>query len=592
MHWRAAMYRSPRSALPIWTSVCLDHTPLLCLIGAVLAFSTGLVVWTFAADLAFAVKLCAAGMTCATSLILLTVIFWEAGEWWQENKKNQPTPTASDAIAGMPAPHYPWQPWKNTKRAAGDARSQLSDVIASGRAFLGKKWRQFVSLTVRRPTNSDDPPTLSLPSTNPLRRNAAHLALSRQTTKRVSVVEQGSASRKSSVSNLGQELELPDRETLAPFSPVTARSGILSFNKRKGPPSPLDRRALQDSEPLEPQSPGTALSTRFALDNRRDPPPPLNRKTSPVMERFRRVGRSLIENDALRVSMRGNRPENSRPRREELRSLCPVQMFPIYHRTGRDIQFSPDGTRLAISLLDGNLAIWEVGKYDEEAQLLRAPLGRFTWSPDGSYIVIIMDNGLSIWNKDSSWTAGEIHRPIGVVAWLQEPSTFLAVIDQVPHIFDTGGKVRERLNHLPFHVHDLASMPSQLTKTYGFFLVLGTLIDDDPEWTSGSIFTKTLAKRPKDALAERRLMVIDADSDACFAEASILADARHICVSQEGSFALVSYANGDCPELWQLQDSQGEIQLELCRGYAPPSASSPDREVGGQHSVSGKARFW
>lgn len=162
------MYRSPRSALPIWASVCLDHTPLLCLVGAVLAFSAGLVVWTFAADLALAVKICAAAMTCATSLILFTVIIWEAGEWWQESKKGQPPPIDSEPIAGMPALHYPWQPWKSTKRAADNARIRLSDVIASAGISLGQKWRQFVCLIIGR--SSSDPPTFSLPRSNPNRK--------------------------------------------------------------------------------------------------------------------------------------------------------------------------------------------------------------------------------------------------------------------------------------------------------------------------------------------------------------------------------------------------------------------------------------
>lgn len=348
---------------------------------------------------------------------------------------------------------------------------------------------------------------------------------------------------------------------------------------------------VQDPEAVASSVPGTATSGHFALNKRRDAAPPLNRKVSPALAKFKRTGRNLIENSALRTSIQAKRPENSRPRRDELRSLNPVQTLPIYHPPGRDIHFSPDGTRLAISVLDGNLAIWDVGKYDEEAQMLFSPGGRFAWSPDSSYIVIIMDNGLSIWNKDSGWKAGEINRPIGAVAWLQKPSTFLAIIDHIPHVFDTEGKVRKRLYRLPLHVHDLASMPNQQRTYYGFVLVLGTLVDDAPEWPSGLIFTKTLAKKPKDAIPERRLMVIDADTNACFAEASILADARHICVSREGSFALVSYDNGDCPELWQLQDRHGIIQLELCRGYAPLSLSSSDREGSVQHTISGKARF-
>lgn len=83
--------------------------------------------------------------------------------------------------------------------------------------------------------------------------------------------------------------------------------------------------------------------------------------------------------------------------------------------------------------------------------------------------------------------------------------------------------------------------------------------------------------------------VIDVDGTVPSTEAVLLADARHICVSREGSFALVSYGNGDFPQLWQIQDRIGTIQLELCREYAPPRSSSSSHEL---PKISGKARFW
>ncbi|KAG8925021.1 hypothetical protein FRC01_010780 [Tulasnella sp. 417] len=87
IHWRANMYRSPWNTLPLLASICLDHTPLVCLVLAVLAFSAGLVAWTVAADLAPAVRVCAESMTGATFLVLFTAILWEAREWTKERRK-------------------------------------------------------------------------------------------------------------------------------------------------------------------------------------------------------------------------------------------------------------------------------------------------------------------------------------------------------------------------------------------------------------------------------------------------------------------------------------------------------------------------
>lgn len=87
-----------------------------------MAFSAGLVIWTFAAELAVAVKICAATMTSATSLILFTVIIWEVGEWWV-----QPTSIEVERISG----HL-----ESTKRAAEDAQTRISAGIGSGKIAL------------------------------------------------------------------------------------------------------------------------------------------------------------------------------------------------------------------------------------------------------------------------------------------------------------------------------------------------------------------------------------------------------------------------------------------------------------------------
>lgn len=78
------------------------------------------------------------------------------------------------------------------------------------------------------------------------------------------------------------------------------------------------------------------------------------------------------------------------------------------------------------------------------------------------------------------------------------------------------------------------------------------------------------------------------------AVAPILAKARHLCVSSNGQFALVSYRDGDPPELWRLRSQSGRPQL-VFRGrffapQAPEKSSTSEGPTG--HTVSGKARFW
>lgn len=110
------------SLQPVLMSVCLDHTPLLCLVAAVLAFSTGLVIWTIAADLALAVKICAGVFTGSTFIVLLAVIAWDIREWWEENstKKSEKAPVEAERAPGLQELHDRWQKWKNDKAAAAE----------------------------------------------------------------------------------------------------------------------------------------------------------------------------------------------------------------------------------------------------------------------------------------------------------------------------------------------------------------------------------------------------------------------------------------------------------------------------------------
>ncbi|KAG9042982.1 hypothetical protein FS837_010171 [Tulasnella sp. UAMH 9824] len=123
IHWRATMYRSPWHTLPLWASICLDHTPLVCLVGAVLTFSAGLVTWTVAADLDLAVKICAGAMTCGTFLVLFAAILWEAREWWKESstEAEQPSHEPETPLRALPTP--------NTGLLPGGAPNNVSGLV-------------------------------------------------------------------------------------------------------------------------------------------------------------------------------------------------------------------------------------------------------------------------------------------------------------------------------------------------------------------------------------------------------------------------------------------------------------------------------
>ncbi|KAF9506422.1 hypothetical protein BS47DRAFT_1428124 [Hydnum rufescens UP504] len=80
-HWRSAIYRSPRSCVPWWVSIWITRTPLLFLVSSVIAFSAGLVCFTYATFysspfIPIIITVC----TSISSFALFAVGLWFAGE--------------------------------------------------------------------------------------------------------------------------------------------------------------------------------------------------------------------------------------------------------------------------------------------------------------------------------------------------------------------------------------------------------------------------------------------------------------------------------------------------------------------------------
>ncbi|KAG8916326.1 hypothetical protein FRC02_004044, partial [Tulasnella sp. 418] len=84
--WRAAMYRSPTTSLPWLVSLWLTRTPFIFLILSVLSFSTGLIIWVFSSQQAYAVTLFTA-VIASLSLFAFPIafLFWIAFERWAFN---------------------------------------------------------------------------------------------------------------------------------------------------------------------------------------------------------------------------------------------------------------------------------------------------------------------------------------------------------------------------------------------------------------------------------------------------------------------------------------------------------------------------
>lgn len=316
-------------------AICLDYVPLGCLVGAVLAFSAGLVVWTIAAELKLAVRIPTAVITCATLLVLFIIIIWEAMEWWRDKKAEQaPADVQPLARIRMHAIRYTRQldvGEESTTGEEGDQSSKEAPTMARG---LWGVWRV-------------------------VRRVAGPRGTADGFNQQIHGFGRASAGR-----TIRFAIQLSQDERLC--------TGDLS-------------EALGGDEGIQDEG-ATVL-------------PDERPRAVTVVQRLRGAVECLRTDEYrhIRAFILAQNPKLPHPH-HKLQRIQPVHRLQGFHPPGHDIHFSPDGKYLAASQLHGNVAIWPVGKFDGEAELvLPNSAGRFAWSPNSSCLIIIEKKGLSIW---------------------------------------------------------------------------------------------------------------------------------------------------------------------------------------------------
>ncbi|KIO25402.1 hypothetical protein M407DRAFT_8444 [Tulasnella calospora MUT 4182] len=480
MHWRAAMYRSPRSVLPFWVSMCFDYVPLGCLVGAVLAFSVGLVVWTIAAELGLAVKISAATITGATFLVLFIIIGWEAMEWLR-NKQDR---ADVEPLARIHALLYTRQPGAGDNNTTEEEGNHPREKISAVKRGLLDALRGICHTERLDPTDA-------------------------------SAQQKRVFGRVPAGRRIRFAIQLSQHDMLC--------TGDLS-------------EALGGDDGIQDEGVTAPPGERAAIAG----------------QRFRRAVECLMTEDYrhFRAFILAQNPKSP----HNLRTIQPVHQLWGFHPPGHDIHFSPDEKYLAVSQLNGIVRIWAVDKFGGEAEMaLPNSGGRFAWSPDSSRVLIIEKTGLSIWELNTQMVKGS-YLPtdeIKSITWLQSSSQFIAVINNELHIYST------------------------------------------PEESAWAL-TKTQVKRPQSARRECWLMTIELGIDKQqrrVAAAPILAKARHLCVSSNGQFALVSYRDGDPPELWRLRSQSGIPQLVFRGRFFTPQTLEKSENTSKAPTVSGKARF-
>lgn len=534
------MYRSPRSALPMWTSICLNQTPLLFLVFAVLTFSLGLVIYTYSSSQGKMVTLCATILTSFTSLILLTVILWEGGERWQASKSNQ----GSEKIGpGVPMAHQPWEPYEELKHFNLRVGKLVWRCTRWTYSVIQKPfgWLSTAFPRIPRPRRrqselayymTDTPGAKGLPTT---------LVLPMVQTATLGGV-QWNASTESVDSNKGKDDIQQHWQILSP--PGEFKIGM------QGSP------ATQDAVPFSPGANQNFSEIRRLYDTLwhliRDP-----------------KARDLF--NLLPMA-----PEGAKT----LKSLKRVDYYTPQEGKGpvEDLSFAPNGKWIAASFKDGTVGLWCVEFGLTWDSHLAAQQGGIVWDHHSPRLLVPQKDGVEVWDKESPQRKIRVKSELEAFSWLPDGKSFVAVKDNslyILHMEREGIQRRHHILHHPLRVHDMAPIPSGREGASEFMIMVCTIHDDawneeGHERLLSFLGARWQRVRPKDVQPQRRIIIYDITRSAVVAEVPTWGDAQHVAVSQNGRFALVSHGSTAPPELWYIGiPATGNVGLELCHVYHP-----------------------
>ncbi|KAG8975910.1 hypothetical protein FRC05_004841 [Tulasnella sp. 425] len=560
MHWRTAMYRSPRSALPMWTSLCLNQTPLLFLTFSVLTFSIGLVIYTYSSSQGKLVTLCATVLTSFTSLILLTVILWEGGERWQASKSGQ---MSQEIGPGVPVAHQPWEGpveevkhfnmlvgklvWRGTRKTYSAIRPPL------GWLFTVFSWlpKPRARRTELEYYSGDAQGVAGLP-------NLMVLPM-------VQTATLGGVQWNGSTASVDSH---KDKDDIQQHWQMLSPPGELKIDIQGSTTNQIS----QDTYPFSPATHyGPHRDQRFfdsAWQLVRDP-----------------KARDLL--NLLPMTLEGSR---------NLKSLKRVDYYTPMEGTGpvQDLQFAPDGKWIAASVRDGTVGLWHVDSGLTWNSALAAQQGSIAWHKEILRLLVPLKDGVEVWELGAARRKKRVKSGLEAFTWLQDGQSFVAVKENslyvlvrtvVHSILATASRIWKGRE---YRIDTISCIIHYMFTTWRRFRLLkeekhmpGLQID-----YHGARWQRV---RPKDVQPQRRIIVYDIEHTKVSAEVPVWGEAQHITVSRNGRFALVSYGSTAPPELWHIRISAtGNVSLELCHMYLPTPKAGVDE---GTCEFVGRASF-
>ncbi|KAF8342880.1 uncharacterized protein EI90DRAFT_2964705 [Cantharellus anzutake] len=599
-HWRSAIYRSPRACVPWWVSIWITRTPLMFLVSSVIAFSAGLVCFTYsnfggASFIPIVTTVC----TSISSFALFAVGFWFAGERYAFGKTKGRKWLAEilrDFIAATKmysgyhyfTTHFPGRYIKRGIAAVtfhfNKARNQASRL---GIMISARQGSSTASLENGR-TNSDlgygasrdDLPQYYSNNSEPgngLTRYATPQSLSSASIRTPVAV----SPRTESISEI-KPLEIKEKPPASP--PPT--SIVFSSETSAGTPSPASPSQAQNnleasrapSQPSAGRGRFKALVNKVVLMNRGvgfgpftlQPSRPITSETPAATLTSGRKHSSSNHHPSMSYrrqdSVEAQRHSQSKrpPSRlaaivPALKALTTTQYLSEHSALVRHLQFSPSGEYFATCSWDQTAIIWKVGQpFTIHRKLAHAKgfVGQVAWSPNGKILLTKMTRGVKVWSSETGVCQRTIERVHNIqsVTWMPNCQNFISVEGTSITMLSLTGKVEwtAQLNHL--WMHDVVVTPDETR-----LLAVATL-EQSPD-----------GLKPSTSPHEKRILIYNLQSKEIENQTPVLNEVRDITLSVSGTSALVSYEHRAAPQLFRIDHVRDRgARLVLLHTYVPP----------------------
>ncbi|CAE7180293.1 unnamed protein product [Rhizoctonia solani] len=429
-HWRAAIYRSPRSHVPWWVSIWIKRSPLFFLIGSVIAFSIGLCVFTYSSRQSKVVSVLVTAFTIVTSSGLISVGLWFMFERWifsrtrgkrwlfdilnETQAKVHRTLGITWLLKRIPKNIGP--------RLRRWIRLQTYNIKAAFQAM-------YIYCTCRSPAEIDE-------------EKQAHLSDFAAAPPRSSVLPSrpsGARSDDDTISNADTSYSALASPRLTDQQPLPTSTSMASIPSSSGGyPSTLGVSPVMLPPTItegEPQRPGArrlkSLVERIIAINKSAPGRTMSGRTDlePATGRPRgsSEGGYIPSSFALKARIQKLKPG--------LENLRITQFMTEHMALVKHMQFSPNGNYLATCSWDRTAIIWKVGDTVEMCMKLYHPVSsggfvnQVAWSPDGERLLTRTQKAIKIWNPYTGISTRTITRgrSIQSVSWMPSGNGFLTV---------------------------------------------------------------------------------------------------------------------------------------------------------------------